>query len=88
MAIDDYVMEIEGAAEQVALEARAVYRCPAHPHFTISTGDCDAERHAYTLLTHMWKCEDCDDDRNFWLESLKDYLGQAAYNCPECKVDA
>lgn len=86
MGIDDYVMEIEGAAEQVALQAKAVYRCRAHSYVTISNGDNEAERHAYALMTLEWKSLDGEDDRDMWMEALKDYLGQAAYNCPECEA--
>jgi len=76
MGIDDYVTEIEYAAEEAALDAKAVYRCPVYPHVTISSGDSGAERHAYALLTYMWKCEDCDDERKYCMESLRECLGQ------------
>ena len=88
MSLHSYVMDIEDAAEAAALRARAIYHCPAHPDVPISAEDHEAERHAYALMTLMWKQQGSDDDRDRWMDALADYMGQSTDGCPACEICA
>lgn len=83
MGCNKHWPNLRAEAEDILLEAGAVYRCPKHEDVLLASGDGLAIWRSRAMAVELSEAAGVDQGR--LLEGIRSTLESAASNCPRCK---